>query len=95
MPDLALQRIIQSNPGADVTLKAAVKPSKGNNLLVYYPENNTAKIKNILTKPATATWFDPCSAQEIDAGRFAAGGIRSQTPPAGWEDAVLILSAVP
>lgn len=85
------QTIISAGAGSGSTQKRASKLS--GELLVYYPNNTTANIKNILRTSADAKWFDPRAGTTASAGTFAAGATRTMLPPTGWEDSVLILTA--
>ncbi len=76
---------------AGATIKAAVKSADNSRMLVYYPEINSATIRNDLGRSAIATWFDPSNGNTSTAGNFNKGQSRALTPPDGWEDAVLIL----
>lgn len=76
---------------AGATIKAAVKSADNSRMLVYYPEINSATIRNDLGRSAIATWFDPSNGNTTTAGNINKGRSRALTPPDGWEDAVLIL----
>ena len=85
------QSSILDGASSGATIKAAVMSSDSNRMLVYYPERNSATIRNDLERSAIATWFDPRNGNTIPAGSFSRGQTQALTPPSGWEDAVLIL----
>ena len=60
--------------------------------MVYYPDDHVGHLSNPLGVAASATWFDPRNGHMTGDGLFAAGQSRTLTPPAGWEDAVLLLA---
>jgi hypothetical protein len=47
-----------------------------------------------LAGPADAFWIDPRTGGSQDAGRFVNTGVASFSTPDGWEDALLVLSAL-
>lgn len=75
------------------TRKVSVVARKGRSALVYFADANGARIRNPLTGPATASWFDPREGREAPAGEFAKGQSREMMPPERWEDAILVLNA--
>ena len=73
--------------------KVAVRSVNNEISVVYFPENSNATIRNILNAKASALWLDPRNGKKIKAAKFAQEQSRSLTPPKGWEDAVLVLTA--
>jgi hypothetical protein len=88
------QGSITSGKSSGATIKAAVKSTDNSRMLVYYPERNSATIRNDLGGSATASWFDPRNGNTTGAGSFKINQSRALTPPNGWEDAVLILDSL-
>lgn len=90
------QAIFSSGEGSGDTRKVAVRSTDGDECYVYFPERSTAGIKmNCLTTGATveAKWFDPRNGNTQSIGTYATSQTVSLTPPAGWEDALLMLNA--
>lgn len=87
------QAAIVSGAGSGVSRKAAVRSMDGNECLVYYPavESVTIDMGCITANTVTASWFDPRSGSTQSAGTFTRTQQVAMLPPAGWEDAVLIL----
>jgi hypothetical protein len=86
--------LIQDDPGDGQSRIAAMRSADANRILAYFPANRSAKIKLDLagSSKAAARWFDPRDGREKEAGEHACGSIARFNPPAGWEDAVLIVS---
>ena len=83
--------VINGSSGEGDDLKVAVVTEKGQLALVYFSNNSQARIKNVLKKESSATWFNPQTGEEINAGSFNPDETRDMKPPESFEDAVLIL----
>jgi hypothetical protein len=83
--------VIVRGAGEREVLKAAVTTTSGDLVIVYFPNNSHAIVKNPLKRAGKATWFDPRNGNEAQADGFAAGETRSVIPPEGWEDAILVI----
>ena len=86
-------RVIEGGVGEGDHLKTAVTIASGQMALVYFANNSPTRIRNTLAMAAAASWFDPRDGQEVSAGKFEPGEVRSMIPPDRWEDAVLVLRA--
>jgi hypothetical protein len=84
-------RMLIGGVGEGESLKTGVTLSGARMALVYFSNNSSARIKNILQQAAEARWFDPRDGSESPAGRFAPNETRDMIPPDRWEDAILIL----
>ncbi|EPR71813.1 apiosidase-like domain-containing protein [Cyclobacterium qasimii] len=87
------QSILQGTASEGESLRAAVKLGNSEMLLVYFSNNSNGTVKNTLTKPAEAKWFDPSEGRETKADAFEPDEQREIKPPSGWEDAILVLTA--
>lgn len=90
------QASIMSAAGSGETQKSAVQSVDGSECLVYYPDVEAVTISmGCITSSNTvnASWFDPRNGNTQTIGSFANSGSQSLTPPSGWEDAVLVLTA--
>ena len=85
------QRIIQGETGEGESLKMAVRLSSGNMSLVYFSNHSKAQIKNILNRESAAYWFNPADGTREEEENFKSDEVREMSPPAGWEDAILVL----
>jgi alpha-L-fucosidase len=92
VPDSTL---ITNNSGSGAARKVGVNSVDGSKCVVYFPTNSNATIRNILKSKTTATWFDPRNGNTSSVGTFNSGESRNITPPTGWEDALLVLVAIP
>ena len=92
------QSIITAGVGSGDNLKVAARTSTGNMIVVYYATISSATIdmsKITSGSEADVKWWNPVNKNEVPVGRFSTtSGTRSFTPPA-WEDAILIVTAVP
>jgi hypothetical protein len=88
------KNIIDGAAGESDSLKTAVTCASGNMALVYFSNNSGTRIKNTIDKTAIARWFDPRNGLEEQAKPFNKNEVRNMIPPAGWEDAILILQVV-
>ena len=92
------QAMITSGAGSGNTRVAAVKSTDGDEAYVYFPTRTTATINlNRITTSSkvTAQWLDPRGIIQdpIAAGVYTNSQTVTFTPPFGWEDAVLMLTA--
>ena len=68
------QSVIVRGAGEREMLKAAVTTASGDLVLVYFPNNSHATVKNTLKRCGDrATWFDPRKRQRGPGGRLRAG----------------------
>lgn len=93
------QSIFASDPGPidSLDLCTAARSTKGDWLLVYLAANAPVSLhlnKLAAGREATATWIDPTTGQRTEIGRYPTSGDASGgfTPPAGWQDALLLLT---
>jgi len=101
------QAIFASGVGSERALNAAVRSVKGDKGLVYFSSQCRAfiNVSRIATKEVRATWISPVDGKRKDAGRFLTGNHNGRpfpdnrvevfTTPDHWEDALLLLEAVP
>ncbi len=90
------QKIIISGTGEDSSLKTAVKSSDGEACYIYFPDNTSAEITlNLISagKNARAIWFDPRNGNTQSGSSYKTSQTVAFSPPQGWEDAVLCLTA--
>ena len=87
--------VIISGAGTGATRKVASRSMNNDGLLVYYPENTAAVIKNTLPVEARARWFNVSNGSFEGAGTFLPSQKRSLQPPEGWADAALVIEANP
>jgi len=83
--------------GSGSNRKVALRSSDGTQCCVYFPVIAAADVRMdgiTVDDEVDASWFDPRDGTVQSAGRFATTEIPTMTPPAGWEDAVLVLEAV-
>jgi hypothetical protein len=74
---------------------AAARSSDGNWVLAYCPSSTTISVnmaKITASNSVSASWYNPKDGTKSAIGSYANSGTRSFTTPAGWEDAVLLLS---
>jgi hypothetical protein len=83
-----------SGVGEAESLKTAVTTQSGDMVLVYFSNNSSCQIHNILNKDAEAYWFYPRNGQKEKASPFKENESRDMVPPSNWEDAVLVLKIV-
>jgi hypothetical protein len=75
-------------------LHLAARHKDGKWAMLYCANAGTFSVAmNKLAGKARAKWIDPRTGESTAAGSFANRGTRSFTTPAGWEDALLVLSA--
>ena len=74
-------------------LNLAARHEDGRWALVYLAAPASVSVRlDELAGPADGVWIDPRSGTSQDAGRCANSGVASFATPAGWEDALLVLS---
>lgn len=86
--------IIVSGESSGEWIKTAARSVDGNLVLVYFPENNPAVIdlsKITAGDTVTAKWRNTENASETSDGSYPATGTQMFTPPASWDDGLLIL----
>ncbi|WP_346857812.1 DUF4038 domain-containing protein [uncultured Draconibacterium sp.] len=80
-----------SDLGENESLKTAVTTESNNMALVYFSNNSSCRVKNILNKTANAYWFYPQTGEKQKISTFSVNESRDMVPPSKWEDAVLVL----
>ncbi len=73
---------------------AAMRSARGDWVLAYLSTSAAAHVRmDKITADTTveASWIDPRTGDQAEIGRFPNAGVRSFSPPEGWEDAVLLL----
>ncbi len=80
-----------SGIGEGESLKTAVTTSSNNMALIYFSDNSSCQINNVLNKTAGAYWFYPRNGEKVEAAPFAANESKDMIPPSNWEDAILVL----
>jgi hypothetical protein len=72
---------------------AAARCADGDWVVAYLPTNSAVTLKlNALTSSKTAlvSWINPLNGEKITIGRYPTSARPSVTPPANWNDAVLL-----
>ena len=89
------QSVFTRTAGAGAGLNVAARSDDGKCIVIYLAEAGEVSIdmSKLTTGPAQATWFDPKTGARTTAGTVPNTGEQSFSPPAGWEDAVLLLEA--
>jgi hypothetical protein len=72
-----------------------VTTKSGDMALVYFSNNSSTTVNNLPSQSAQASWFYPREGLVEKVEAFAAGESRDMTPPAKWEDAILVLQGKP
>lgn len=93
MPDQAL---FAEGEGSGLTRNAAARSANGEWALAYLSSN--APISLHLDKlthgsEVEASWINPTTGAKTSLGRLPATGVHAFTPPADWQDALLLLTA--
>lgn len=83
-----------SGVGENESLKCAVTNQKNNMTLVYYSNNSSCEIKNILNSDANVFWFDPRNGETKSEHLLKNNEIRVMVPPSNWEDAILVIQSI-
>ena len=101
------QGLFSTGISSERTLNTAMRSRDGQRALVYLSSQTTVLLHmdKIATKMAKVTWINPVSGERKDGGVFATGNYNGRsfpenvtqmfTVPGHWEDAVLLLEAVP
>ncbi len=101
------QGLFSTGIGSERTLNTAMRSRDGKLALAYLSSQTTVLLHmdKIATKMAKVTWINPVTGERKDAGVFATGNYNGKsfpenvtqmfTVPGHWEDAVLLLEAVP
>ena len=84
-----------SGTGEGESLKTAVTTLSGDMALVYYSNNSHTRVNNVLDKEAEAYWFYPRDGQIKKVNKFKQNESRDMASPEKWEDAILVLRALP
>ncbi len=83
-----------SGTGQGEGLKTAVTTLSGDIALVYFSNNSSTRVKNILGKDAEAYWFYPRDGQIDSVEKFSYNESRTVAPPSRWEDAILVMKVM-
>lgn len=87
--------VIAGSVGEGDSLATGVITRSRDMALVYFSNNASKTIRNRLSTTADAHWFDPRNGQTHPASSFEIDETRGMRPPDRWEDAILVLRAVP
>jgi Protein of unknown function (DUF4038)/Putative collagen-binding domain of a collagenase len=87
--------IFTSGMGSGAVQNAAMRSSAGDTVLVYLssPTTVTLRLSGLAGSAALASWIDPKTGGRTPVGRLPTTGIVSFTPPAEWQDALLLFQA--
>ncbi|MFC1718022.1 putative collagen-binding domain-containing protein, partial [Candidatus Poribacteria bacterium] len=76
-------------------LNLAARHRDGRWAMAYLADPASVSVRlDKLASSADALWIDPRTGESQAAGSFANTGVASFTTPDGWEDALLVLSAL-
>jgi len=101
------QSVFASGVSSERTLNTALRTVDNSCVMIYLSSQCHALIHldKIASKEAKATWVNPQTGEQRDAGTYATGNLTGSvfpkaekqwfSTPGHWEDAVLILDAVP
>ena len=72
--------------------RAAARSANGDWILVYLPSNApvTLKLDSISASKASVSWINPLNGEKTTVGSYSTSSRPTLTPPAGWQDAVLL-----
>ncbi len=90
------QSVFEDGPGSGLSLRAAARCPRGRWVLAYLPQPHQAVIRMDrieARETVRACWIDPATGQRTETTRFARTDKPALSPPAGWEDALLLLAA--
>lgn len=76
----------------------AARSSNRTWILVYFPARKAVDVKlegANARGSVSATWLNPATGEKVEGEKRRASETATFTPPEGWEDAVLLLRAVP
>jgi hypothetical protein len=85
---------VLSGVGENESLKTAVTTASGKMALVYFSNNSSCQVNNVLKKEAKAYWFYPRNGEKENVSSFKENESRDMVPPSKWEDAILVLRIV-
>lgn len=83
-----------SGVGENESLKTAVTTKSNDKALVYFSNNSSCRVKNILEKDVEAYWFYPQNGDKEKVDFFKVNESRNMVPPSKWEDAILVLKII-
>ncbi|MFL1012135.1 apiosidase-like domain-containing protein [Flavisericum labens] len=83
-----------SGTGMGNELKTAVTTTSEDMALVYFSNNSSTTVKNVLKKEAEAFWINPINGELEIEENFNRNKSRIMAPPARWEDALLVLKII-
>ncbi|HZO90275.1 MAG TPA: glycoside hydrolase family 140 protein [Chthonomonadaceae bacterium] len=91
------QTVFASGEGSGLTHNAAARSAGGDWVLAYLSHNAPVSLRmDRITAgggAVNAVWIDPTTGEQTAIGTFANAGVTDFTPPASWQDAVLLLTA--
>lgn len=88
------QSLIVNGLGCDATVKCVLRSGNSDRILIYFPDRSKAEIRLDALKAGQTLkgiWFDPRNGQFCPCQVYPKHNPQVFMPPAGWEDAVLIL----
>lgn len=85
-------QLVAGGDGKGESLKVGVTYQSGRAAAIYFSDNSSAAIRNILKGSVAMNWFDPRNGQTLPAGRLDVNQTGDVAPPADWEDAILVLT---
>jgi len=87
------QSVIARSVGTGAGLNVAARSDDGSCAVIYLSEAGSVSIRmtRLATGPVRAVWMDPKTGERTPAGEHPNTGEQSFSPPAAWEDAVLLL----
>ncbi|MHB1294709.1 MAG: apiosidase-like domain-containing protein [Anaerolineae bacterium] len=99
------QGVFVAGVSSERTLNAAMRAADGRCVMIYLASQCHVRVHlaKVAARKARATWVNPATCEERDAGTFETGNLMGAWPrpqaawfstPDHWEDAVLILDAV-
>ncbi|WP_308992166.1 DUF4038 domain-containing protein [Mariniflexile litorale] len=80
-----------SGVGENESLKTAVTTKSGDMALIYFSNNSSCRVNNVLNKDAEAYWFYPRNGEIEKVSSFKDNESKAMVPPSNWEDAILVL----
>jgi hypothetical protein len=92
------QSILASGGRTDGTvLHLAARHAGGQWVMVYLADKAAFSVRmgKLAAEKVRALWIDPKSGEATPAGSFPNAGVQSFATPDGWEDALLVLEAIP
>jgi hypothetical protein len=101
------QGVFATGIGSERTLNGALRSVRGDTVLVYLSSQCSVALHldKIAGRDVRVTWVSPVNGERRDAGTYRTGNLNDKTFPEGqtasftvpghWEDALLLLEAVP